>query len=124
MARTLKALPFLPEFVNLPAVQSFDCGDAPWEREVAAWIQVGLGGVRVAGGFALAVAATGKSARADQLDPHGRHPEVVLGQARWTAGRAVLRADSRSPDLPGDRAYRAAAAPRPVRGPAQRASDS
>lgn len=45
MARTLKALPFVPDYVNLPAVRSFDCGDEPWEREVAAWIQGGPGGV-------------------------------------------------------------------------------
>lgn len=45
MAQILKVLDFKPEYLNLPAIQNFDCGDEPWEREVAEWIRGGPGGV-------------------------------------------------------------------------------
>lgn len=46
----LKLVPFTPEL--LPRVAGMECGDAVWEREVAAWIKAPVG----AGGAADAVA--------------------------------------------------------------------
>jgi len=37
----LRKIPFTPDL--LPSVQGFDCGDAPWEREVADWLKVPAG---------------------------------------------------------------------------------
>ena len=41
MAGELKTVPFTAEL--LPKVQSFDCGDEVWEREVSDWIKHPLG---------------------------------------------------------------------------------
>lgn len=43
MPTILTKIPFAA--ADLPATQGFYCGDAPWEREPAAWIRGGPGGV-------------------------------------------------------------------------------
>ncbi len=43
MPTVLRKLVFTPDL--LPEVQDFDCGDEPWEQEVAAWIKGSPGGV-------------------------------------------------------------------------------
>jgi GNAT superfamily N-acetyltransferase len=46
MPTALRKIPFSAAL--LPAVQGFDCGDRPWEREVSAWIRNdGIDGVLV-----------------------------------------------------------------------------
>lgn len=38
MSRTIRPIIFEERHLQLPAVQQIDCGNAPWEREVADWI--------------------------------------------------------------------------------------
>lgn len=45
MPQTLHVIPFKPEHLALPEIRSFDCGNEPWEREVAEWIKGEPGGV-------------------------------------------------------------------------------
>ena len=39
MVRLLTKYPFSEADITLPDVQAFDCGDAPWDIEVAEWIE-------------------------------------------------------------------------------------
>src|SRR5713226_895376 len=41
MSTELIRIPFTEEL--LPKVQSFECGDEPWEREVSDWLKSGRG---------------------------------------------------------------------------------